>query len=40
MAAACRVLDASWEGLRGLEGRAAATAASLLGALYAENSTA
>ena len=36
MAAARRVLDASWEGLRGLEGRAAATAASLLGALYAE----
>lgn len=32
--AACRVLDAGWEGLRGLEGRAAATAASLLGAQW------
>ena len=32
--AARRVLDAGWEGLRGLEGRAAATAASLLGAQW------
>lgn len=30
--AAGRVLEAGWEGLRGLEGRAAAAAASLLGA--------
>ena len=33
--AARRVLDAGWEGLRGLEERAAASAASLLGALWA-----
>ena len=34
MPAACRVLDAGWEGMRGLEGRAAAAAASLLGAQW------